>query len=186
MAATTRITEPLTPLASWSMIRIDPVIFSNGHFMTPWYRVTVVGAIALAVWLSPRGTDAVVARRARGTAVPARRLSRHRAAGGDDLARAGRACRRRHHDGARAGGRHRAERPAHGAGQAQPAFAAAGHGHRRETGPCRGGAGAGLRARRRDRPAHPAHEVARHDLGPARARLASALQALRAPACASV
>lgn len=67
MAATTRITEPLTPLESWSMIRIDPVIFSNGHFMTPWYRVTVVGAIALAVWLSPRGTDAVVARRARGT-----------------------------------------------------------------------------------------------------------------------
>ena len=31
-----------------------------------------------------------------------------------------------------------------------------------------------------------AHVLARHDLGPARARLASALQALRAPACASV
>ena len=46
------------------------------------------------------------------------------------------------------GRRHRAERRAHGAGQAQLPRAGAGRAHRRRTGQCAGGAGGGLCARR--------------------------------------
>ena len=99
---------------------------------------------------------------------PARRRRADGLPRGHDLDGGSRRRRRRPHDGHRAGGRHRAERAAHGARQAQRPRPRAGRADRGPARQCPGGAGRRLRARRRRRRHGRPHPLRRHDLGHAR------------------
>ena len=117
-------------------------------------------------WPVPRVAARAAVRRSGGVGGGRHAAAREPAHRGHDLDRIARPDQRRRDDRPRAHRRDRAERAAHGAGQAQRARSRVGGTHRAAARQRRGRAGHRLRAGRVDRPAGRAHAIHRNDFDP--------------------